>query len=70
MNLSNRGYSILKENFKSNDLNNIRKDLTVKPFVNQDYGVKPNPFPIYCESKRKLYVPKFYGIEKFGLSEK
>ena len=66
MNLSNRGYSILKENFKSNDLNNIRKDLTVKPFINKDYGAKPNPFPIYCESKRKLYLPRFYGEQKFG----
>lgn len=66
MNLSNRGYSILKENFKSNELNDIRKDLTVKPFINQDYGAKPTPFPIYCESKRKLYLPRFYGEQKFG----
>ena len=66
MNLSNRGYSILKENFKNGQLNDIRKELTVKAFINQDYGAPPNPFPIYCESKRKLYVPRFYGINKFG----
>ena len=28
-----------------------------------------NPFPIYLESKNKLYLPKFYGIEKFGNPE-
>ena len=66
MNLSNRGYSIIKEDTKSSILSEIRRDLTVKPFVNQDYGPKPNPFPIYAESKRKLYLPRFYGEEKFG----
>jgi len=66
MSLSLRGYSILKENFNSTELKTIRKDLTVKPFVNQDFSAPPNPFPVYGESKRKLYVPRFYGINKFG----
>ena len=50
----------------SRNQRNERKDLTVKPFVNQDFSAPPNPFPIYGESKRKLYVPRFYGINKFG----
>jgi len=66
MNLSNRGYSILKENISSNELHIVRKELTVKPYVNQDFQAPPNPFAIYGESKRKLYVPRFYGINKFG----
>ena len=66
MALGNRGYTIIKETTKSSILTDIKKDLTVKPFINQDYGAPPTPFPIYCESKRKLYMPRFYGIEKFG----
>ena len=66
MNLSIRGYSILKENYSSLELLDIKKDLTVKPFINQDFSAPPNPFPVYGESKRKLYLPRFYGINKFG----
>ncbi len=65
--LSKNGYSILKEDFSSNYLNDLRKELTVKAFINKNYLSDSNPFPVYCESKRKLYLPKFYGIEKFGL---
>ena len=64
--LGKRGYSILKEELSSSEILKIRKDLTVQAFVNQNYGIKPNPFPVYCESKRKLYLPRYYGINNFG----
>ena len=66
-NLSKRGYSILKEDLSSSEISQIRKDLTVKPFVSADYGVAPKAFPIYCESVRKLYLPRYYGQQKYGL---
>ena len=66
--LSKRGYSILKEDLSNSEKTNIKKDLTVKPFINGDYGAPPKPFPIYCESVRKLYLPRYYGQEKFGLA--
>ena len=64
--LGKRGYSILKEELKSSEIMKIRKDLTVQAFVNQNYGVKPSPFPVYCESSRKLYLPRYYGLTNFG----
>jgi len=67
-NLSKRGYSILKEELSSSEILEIRKDLTVKPFVSADYGVTPKSFPIYCESVRKLYIPRYYAQKKYGLS--
>lgn len=67
--LGNRGYTIIKDKIKSSLLTDVKKELTVKPFINQDYGAPPVPFPIYCESKRKLYMPRFFGIEKFGQPE-
>ena len=66
-NLSKRGYSILKEELSSSEILDIRKDLTVKPFLNGDYGPPPKAFPVYCESVRKLYIPRFYGQKKYGL---
>jgi hypothetical protein len=48
-NLSKRGYSILKEDLKSSEITKIRRDLSVKPFINGDYGPPPKAFPVYCE---------------------
>lgn len=64
--LGKRGYTVLKQELSSSEILKIRKDLTVQAFVNQNYGVKPNPFPVYCESQRKLYLPRYYGIKNFG----
>jgi len=64
--LSKRGYSVLKEELTSQEISQIRKDLTVKPFVNTSYGTTPVPFPVYCESKRKLYLPRYYALKKYG----
>jgi superfamily II DNA or RNA helicase len=64
--LGNRGYTILKEELNSKELYSLRADLTVKPFVSQDYGAQAVPFPVYCESKRKLYLPRYFGLKRFG----
>jgi superfamily II DNA or RNA helicase len=64
--IGNSGYTVLKENLTSQQITKIRKDLTVKPFVNASFGVEAVPFAIYMESKRKLYLPRYYGIEEFG----
>lgn len=65
--LGKRGYTILKENISSQEIYSIRQQLTVKPFVNTSYGGVAVPFPVYCESKRKLYLPRYFGIKKYGL---
>jgi len=64
--LSKRGYVVVKKYFSDDLLKQTRKDLTVKPFVADDYGMPPQEFKIYGENTNKLYIPKFYGFEKFG----
>ena len=64
--LTKRGYAIVKKRFHFTEIDKCKKDLTVKPYVKEDYGAKPTPFPIYLESSKKLYLPKHYGLEKFG----
>ena len=64
--LGKRGYIIIKKNFNETILNDIRKELTVTPFINDAYISQIESFKVYAENNEKLYLPKFYGIEKFG----
>jgi superfamily II DNA or RNA helicase len=63
--LGNKGYSIFKICLNENLIKFIKEELTVRPFV-QNTIVKPNDFPVYQESDKKIYVPRFWGIKYFG----
>ncbi|MHB1953789.1 MAG: DEAD/DEAH box helicase [Sulfobacillus sp.] len=69
--LDRRGYVLNKDRLSEGEVNSIKKELTMTPMippaVQKLQGVKPIPFPIYLESPRNLYVPRFWGIGKFGL---
>uniref|UniRef100_A0A6C0KIK6 Helicase ATP-binding domain-containing protein n=1 Tax=viral metagenome TaxID=1070528 RepID=A0A6C0KIK6_9ZZZZ len=65
--LGKKGYSIHKNNLTQKQLTKIKKDLTVKAFIPKSSIGEAKPFPIYRESKNKLYVPRFYGINEFGI---
>ena len=64
--LTKRGYAIVKDSIDFKDLQKTKNDLMVKPFISGDYGIEAQAYPIYLESKKKIYVPKFYGFENFG----
>ena len=68
--LVKRGYSIIKEYFTEKELEEIKNNLTVKPFVNEDFGPGGQPYPIYLESTKKLYLPKHFGFKFLGEPEK
>ena len=68
--LSNRGYAIIKLHYGFKDINRTKKELTVLPYINDSYGGKAISFPIYLESDKKLYLPKYYGFENFGDPDK
>ena len=61
-----KGYTIYKENLDKKEQEMIRKDLTVKPFVPKNSLQKPSSFPIYRESPKKFYLPKYYGYKEYG----
>ena len=67
--IGNKGYSIYKISLNSKIIEFIKKELTVKPFI-QSSLVEPNSFPIYLESDKKIYVPRFWGINIFGNPKK
>lgn len=59
--LTINGYRITKS---ANDPS-IKKALTVKPFSLINPHAVPR-YPVYHEDKQNLYLPKHYGIDKFG----
>ena len=64
--LGHRGFTIKKESISIQEQQLIRKELNVKPFVPKSSLIKPQPFPVYRESKKKIYIPRFYGVEMYG----
>ena len=65
--MGQKGYTIFKKDFNDGELNKIRTDLTVKPFAPPNSIQKPVKFPIYRESSKKMYVPRMYGRQEFGI---
>lgn len=70
--LSSRGYGLPISRFSQDEIKKIKKELTVSP-ENFGYikipGLQQPTFEMFQESVSKLYVPKFYGLNKFGLPE-
>jgi superfamily II DNA or RNA helicase len=64
--LSNRGYGIELSCFNDEQLQSLKDELTVKPNIMDDYNEGVEPFPVYRLSEKRIYVPKFYGIQKYG----
>ena len=66
--LSRNGYIIKKSDYSLKQIKEIKDELTVKPFSYSDIGNgNDKKFRVFLESPNKLYLPRFYGIEKFGL---
>ena len=65
--LSKNGYKIKKKNLEPRKIKEIKDELNVKPFTFQKNQKIDNKFQVFLESPKKLYLPRFYGVEKFGL---
>jgi len=67
--ISKKGYSIVKSSISKKELNDLKRLLTVIPHVNQEYGDVPHSFEIFRENKEKIFIPRFFGIKKYGIPE-
>ena len=63
--LGKKGYTILKSELNIKEELFIKKELTVKPYLPKS-PIQPEPFPIYRESPKKYYVPRYFGSNNFG----
>ena len=66
--LSSNGYKIKKNDLSIQDLKEIKKELTVNPYVVGDFGDgNEKRFSLYMESPNSIYIPRFYAFDKYGL---
>jgi hypothetical protein len=69
--LGKKGYTIPKSALSETDLECVKKDLIMTPFT---MGPKvkgvDDSFPIYRDNVAKVYLPRFYGIKRYGLPDK
>ena len=68
--LSRQGYSIKKEYYNEKDLNIVRKELTVEVQNHMFDHIEPKKYSLYRENKTKLYLPKYYGLQRFGIPDR
>ena len=64
--LGKKGYTLFKSELTPVQLKKIRQDLTVKPFSTHSAEVS---YPVYRESEKKMYLPRYYGLDEFGKVE-
>ena len=67
--LGKKGYTIPKSALEKQDEEFLRKDLFVKPEVHgANYGApaENTAFPVFRENNNKIYLPRFYGIQRYG----
>ena len=62
--LGNKGYTLYKEELTNEQIKTIKKDLFMKPFILLIRMIVK--VLIFIEKMKKIYVPRFYGVEKFG----
>jgi superfamily II DNA or RNA helicase len=67
--LSKRGYVVKKDSISKEELQYVKKHLRATPLQDEKYNNYNNDdssYPIYTETKNKLYLPKMYGIKRYG----
>ena len=65
--LSRNGYKIKKSELSQKELKDIKKDLTVNPYVVGDFGNgSEKRFSLYMESPNSIYIPRFYAFDNYG----
>ena len=64
--IGTKGYTILKSNLSIAQLNFIRIELLIRPFVMGSPVASINLFSVYRESDKKIYMPRYFGEFHFG----
>ena len=69
--ITKEGYLLKKSKFKKNILIDVRKELTVEPYMAfKIHNSKQNRFAVFTEDEEYISVPKFYGLKRFGKPDK
>jgi superfamily II DNA or RNA helicase len=64
--LGSKGYAVYKDSIKDTTLQDLKDELVASATSNILYG-PPDKFELYRECATKLYMPRHFGIAKFGM---
>lgn len=67
--LTQRGYSLPKSVLSEKDYAFIRKELIVKPEALPQFDMGASEFPVYFESKDRIYLPRSWATKILGEPE-
>lgn len=63
-----KGYVIFKSSLKEEELLKLKKKLTAKPkTAGMITVIPPITYPVFIETEKKIYIPRFFGIKEYGL---
>lgn len=69
--LGQKGYTIPKAVLDPADLEQVCRELFVQPVVHYQPGMPTSgdelAFRVYRDNPNKIYVPRFYGLERYGV---
>ena len=72
--LGSRGYVIQKSTLSESELNALKDHLTLAPKENHAVkmmgGGQDKNVIVYRENEEKIYIPRFYGLEHYGMPGK
>lgn len=66
--LGNKGYTILKDFIDEDEQEWIRNKLTPKPYI-PGSPIQPPSFKVYNETSKKIYIPRCFGIQNYGIPD-
>ena len=64
--LGQKGYTLLKSELPISQQIALKERLMVKPYVPGSPVQLQKTFPVYRESDKKIYIPRYFGTELFG----
>jgi superfamily II DNA or RNA helicase len=68
--IGQQGYTIPKSVLDASELEFLQKSLTLEPKKDgycPTTALAPVSFPVFRENTSKIYIPQFYGIERYGM---
>lgn len=67
--IGKKGYTVHKNECSQTELYEMRSAMTMKPNASMPGMVSQVSYPIYRESTSKIYLPRYYGIDNYGIPD-
>ena len=59
--LGSKGYTIYKSDLATQELDYIKRQLTIQPSLSNQYQQDRKPFAVYRENQAKIYIPRYFA---------